>query len=272
MDEQDLQKIAEGREAEIFAWEEGKVLRLTRDLPGASELVEFQEYAIKAAAAAGVRVPAVYERTTVIGRHGLIMERVDGPDMLTMLGTRPWLVYSVGTISGRMQAQLHEVRAPDHLRELRPAMAEVIESSDLVPRDLAARALSVLEELPDGDRLCHGDFHPANIIETGRERVLIDWSNAVRADPAADIARTEALVRMAEPPPGASLVVRVLARFLRGVLLSAYHRSYRRHRAVDEDLVRRWEFPIATHRLTECIEEERAPLLRLLGERMAEEG
>jgi aminoglycoside phosphotransferase (APT) family kinase protein len=170
-----------------------------------------------------------------------------------------------------MQAQLHEVRAPEHLRELRPAMAEIIESSDQIPKDLAAHALSVLEELPDGDRLCHGDFHPGNIIEAGRERVLIDWSNAVRADPAADMARTDVLVRLAEPPPGAPLLVRVLARFLRGVLLSAYHRSYRRHRSVDEELVRRWQIPVTAHRLTECIESERPALLRLL-EELREQG
>jgi aminoglycoside phosphotransferase (APT) family kinase protein len=267
VDEQDLKKIAEGREAEIFAWEEGKVLRLTRDFPEAQELVEWQAYAIEAAAASGVRVPAVYGRTTALGRHGLIMERVDGPDMLTMLGARPWLVYSVGTISGRVHAQLHEVRAPDHLRELRPAMAEAIQSSDLVPRDLAARALSVLEELPDGDRLCHGDFHPGNIIETGEERVLIDWSNAVRADPAADVARTDLMMRLGEPPPSAPFLVRVLTPVARRLLLSAYHRSYRRHREVDEALVRRWQIPVATHRLTEDIEEERPALLRLLEEK-----
>lgn len=213
----------------------------------------------------------MYERTTALGRHGLIMERVDGPDMLTMLGTRPWRVYSVGTISGELHARLHEVRAPEHLRELRPALAEIIESSDEMPKDVASRALSVLQTLPDGDRLCHGDFHPGNIIDTGRERVLIDWSNAVRADPAADVARTDVLVRLAEPPPGAPLLVRVLARFLRGVLLSAYHRSYRRHRAVDEELVRRWQIPVAAHRLTESIESERPALLRLL-EDLGEEG
>jgi Ser/Thr protein kinase RdoA (MazF antagonist) len=270
LDRQDLKKIAEGREAEIFAWESGKVLRLMRDFPEARERVEWQAYAMEAARAAGVRVPAVYGPTTVLGRHGLIIDRVDGPDMLTMLGTRPWLVYSVGTVSGRVQAQLHEVRAPDGLRELRPALTQTIESSDQVPRDLAGFALSVLEDLPDGDRLCHGDFHPGNIIDTGRERVLIDWSNAVRADPGADMARTDVLVRLAEPPPGTPLLVRVLARVARRVLLSAYHREYRRHRAVDEALVRRWQVPVATHRLTECLESERPGLLRLLERRRAE--
>jgi aminoglycoside phosphotransferase (APT) family kinase protein len=205
-----------------------------------------------------------------MGRHGLIMERVDGSDMLTMLGARPWLVYSVGTISGRVHAQLHEVMAPDHLRELRSTMAEAIESSDQIPKDLVARALSILHDLPDGDRLCHGDFHPGNIIDTGDERVLIDWSNAVRADPAADVARTDLMMRLGEPPPWMPFLVRVLAPFTRGILISAYHRSYRRHREVDEALVRRWEVPIAVHWLTGAVEEDRPALLRLLEERREE--
>ena len=74
-------KIAEGREAEMFAWEDGKVLRLLRDASGAPAN-ERQAEAMRAAAACGVRVPAVYGTTVVAGRPGLIMERIQGSDLL----------------------------------------------------------------------------------------------------------------------------------------------------------------------------------------------
>jgi aminoglycoside phosphotransferase (APT) family kinase protein len=37
--------------------------------------------------------------------------------------------------------------------------------------------------------------------------VVIDWGDATRGDPLADVARTELLHRLGEPPPGTSAVL-----------------------------------------------------------------
>ncbi len=266
--QQDLQKIAEGREAEIFAWEDGTVLRLMRS-PDAQQAVEWQERALRAALSAGVSVPAVHGTTTVQGRPGLIMERIDGTDMLTLVGQRPWLLFKASRVFGEMQAQLHETVAPDDLPALKAALKRRIESSDRVPRDLAEFAVAGLEELPDGDRLCHGDFHPANIIWSDDRPVIIDWSGVARGDPAADYVRTELMIQLGDPPPGSSLMLRVLALVGRKILISAYKRAYRRCRPIDGSLVERWGPPVMANRLVDGIEPERPKLLRLLEERLA---
>ncbi|MFD1910018.1 phosphotransferase family protein [Paenibacillus rhizoplanae] len=49
--------------------------------------------------------------------------------------------------------------------------------------------LSRLAELPDGEKLCHGDFHPDNILMDDKLWV-IDWMTGVRGNPAADVARS----------------------------------------------------------------------------------
>ena len=110
--ESGLTKVAEGREAEMFAWEEGTILRLLRNTDGQRQN-EMQAAAIEAAAGSGVRVPAVLSATTVMGRPGLVMERIDGTDYLTLMGRQPWLVFSVGSLSGRVHAKLHEAVASD---------------------------------------------------------------------------------------------------------------------------------------------------------------
>ena len=84
MNDRDLRKIAEGREAEIFEWEDGKVLRLMRDSE-AREPVEMFAAATQAAHDAGVSVPVPYEVVTVDGRPGLVMEAVAGPDLLMLI-------------------------------------------------------------------------------------------------------------------------------------------------------------------------------------------
>lgn len=264
-----LTKIAEGREAEIFAWEDGRVLRLMRR-PDAQQAVEWQARALEAARSAGLSVPAVHGTTTVDGRSGLIMDRIDGVDLLTLIGRRPWTVWRAGRVSGELQAGLHETVAPDGLPSLRDRLRRRITSSDLVPPDIAERALDQLDALPDGDRLCHGDFNPANIIATGNAHVVIDWTNVSRGEPAADYVRTRLMLRLGEPPRGAPAVIRLGARLARRLLIDAHERAYRRVRPLDGAQMRRWELPVTANRLTESIPEERERLLALLEARALE--
>jgi aminoglycoside phosphotransferase (APT) family kinase protein len=263
----DLKKIAEGREAEIFAWQDGTVLRLLR-WPDAMPQLLGEAAAMRAAAGAGVRVPAPSEVTTVDGRPGLVMERIDGPDLLTLIARRPWTVWSVGRLTGELHAAMHDVTAPDELRPLRERLRQRIEGAAEVPPHLAEAALRALESLPDGDRLCHGDFHPGNVIGAGGEYVVIDWTAVTRGEPTADFVRTDMMMMLGDPPPGSPLVIRFGAKFARRLLRSAYVRSYRRHRRVDPELAERWLLPVAAARLREGIASERPKLLRLLEARV----
>jgi aminoglycoside phosphotransferase (APT) family kinase protein len=258
-----LRKIAEGREAEIYAWRDGTVLRLLRH-PDAREQLEREARAMEAARAAGVRVPAAGEITLVDGRPGLVMERVDGIDLLTLVGRRPWMVWWTGSVSGRYHAGLHEVVAPPELPPLRERFRRRIASSPLVPGEIAGRALAELDGLPDGDRICHGDFHPGNLIRADGELVLIDWTAVARGDPTADYVRTDMMLRLGSVPPGSPLLIRFGARFARGLMRQAYARAYRRLRPVDRALAARWLTVVAANRLVENIEPERPRLLRLL--------
>jgi aminoglycoside phosphotransferase (APT) family kinase protein len=269
MQPQELRKVAEGREAEMFAWEGGTILRLLRD-PDRQAGIQREAAAMTAASDRGVRVPAVHGLTTVEGRPGMIMERIDGPDLLGVIASRPWTVFRAGRICGEVHAQLHGAGVSSRLPPLRATIWGGIESSSRIPEELAQFALGILNELPDGDSLCHGDFHPANILMAGDTPVIIDWTNATRGDPAADVARSLVLLRMGEPPPGSSLFLRLAARVARGLLTSAYLRSYRRARPLDMAVVERWVTVRAAERLaTEAIEEETAGLLKLLEERRA---
>jgi len=55
--------------------------------------------------------------------------------------------------------------------------------------------LDGIADMPDGDRLCHGDFHPMNILGEASQPVIIDWPDARRGDPAADVCRSYLLMK-----------------------------------------------------------------------------
>ena len=260
-----LRKIAEGREAEIFAWDNGTVLKLYR--AGYPALAPAHESAAMAAAhEAGAPVPAARGTIEVEGRSGLLMERIDGVDMLTAFGRKPWTLLSAGPTLGRVHAALHEAHAPATLPALKPTLARRIGDSPLVPEDLRGPAIAALDRLPDGDRLVHGDYHPANVILTPAGPRVIDWPNAHAGDPAADVARTLLMFRLGELPPGSNVVLRAGEKVARGLLTRGYKGAYRRAAPeVTADAVSAWMLPVAVNRLPENITEERERLLAYIG-------
>lgn len=251
-----LVRVGAGYQAEVFAWDDGRVLRLARR-PDQREEVEREVAALVAAGRAGAPVPVVSERVDLDGRPGVVMERLDGEDLLFRLGRKPWLLGEIARVLGRLHAQLHGVHAPAELPPVHVRVRQRL-ASPLVPDDVRAGALARLEELPEGDLLGHFDFHPANVLPAGDGYKVIDWPNAARADPEADVARTTIILLAASAPKHAPFVVRRLAPLGRRLLWRQYLRAYRRERPLDDELVRRWRRVLAAARLAEERPGERA--------------
>jgi aminoglycoside phosphotransferase (APT) family kinase protein len=255
--------LAEGREAEVFAAGDGTVLKLLRD-PDHAWRVQREAAALRALEAEGYPAPRVVGEVSVDGRPGLELERVDGRDQLAMIGRRPLSVFTAGRVLGEAHVAMHDCAAPDDLPDLHDDLRRRIEAAEALPDDLRRRALDVLRALPRGDRLCHGDLHPGNILGPWAAPVVIDWGDASRGDPTADVARTAVLLRVGEPPPGSPVAVRTLAGLGRRILHDRYLATYRARRAIDRALLDRWQIVRAAGRLWEPVPDEHPALLGVL--------
>ncbi|MEO8457235.1 MAG: aminoglycoside phosphotransferase family protein [Chloroflexota bacterium] len=250
-----LKKIAEGREAEMFEWEGDRVLRLYRSdyRPG---MPEQQARLLRIANACGIRVPAEFGMVEVDNRPGVILERLSGPDLLTELGAKPWRLFQVGGVWGRLHAQINSKQAPQDLETTRARYTRLITQSPLVPDQFRTPALKQLEALPDGDRLSHGDFHPANIMRADGDFAAIDWSNTTRGPAEADYIRSYMLATLGDLPPGTPTLIRTMAIFGRRILRNIYNRNYCRILKPDPAVVQSWRFPVLVGRFSEGIEAE----------------
>ena len=90
--------IGQGAEAEVFERQDGRVLKLRSH--GSVERMAHEVAALEAARSAGVRVPQAYEQVVVDGRPGLVRERLQGTDLFSLMGRKPWLVFRSGRLTG----------------------------------------------------------------------------------------------------------------------------------------------------------------------------
>jgi aminoglycoside phosphotransferase (APT) family kinase protein len=130
-------------------------------------------------------------------------------------------------------------------------------------RDLA---LARLCELPQGTAVCHGDFHPDNVLIDGDTATIIDWTTASIGNPVADFALTSLILQLGAPPPSSSLWTRIAIPVGRALFYRSYASRYRKMRHLRPKDVQPWMLPIAVARLGYEIASERDQLVTLINQ------
>ena len=253
--------IGVGRTAEVYAWDDGQILKLYRpELP--RDWVGYEAKVGRIVAEAGLAAPAIGDVVEIGGRLGITYERIAGPSMLDALARQPWRLLRSARQFAQVHAAMHACRRPE-LPAQRDAFARAIRHAAALPEATRRRVLEALADLPDGEAVCHGDYHPDNIIVSPRGPIVIDWVTATHGNPTADVARTVLLFRTAALPEGMPTVKRIMTQLFRRAFLAAYLRAYRDLRPLSDAEIEAWIPVLAAARLNEQIPAEEAVLLRL---------
>ena len=93
--------------------------------------------------------------------------------------------------------------------------------------DLVLAVRQVADLLPEAGPavICHGDLHPFNVLVRDDGVTVLDWTAAIRAEPAYDLAFTALL--LGNPPLAASGPLGAVIRRVGGVLAQRFLRRYR---------------------------------------------
>ncbi len=180
-----------GRTAEIHRVDDDHVVKLyARGEPIERARREFHNQ--QTAADLGVRVPTVGDVVTMDGRHGFTMALAAGDTLMDRLGAGAVDVHAGAVQLAELQASI-TAKTGSGLERHRAIVTRRVEGCERLSGAERNDLLERLQGLPDGDALCHGDFHPRNIILDGDIPTIIDWIDASSGPPAADLARSAIL-------------------------------------------------------------------------------
>jgi uncharacterized protein (TIGR02172 family) len=254
------QPIAEGRTAEIYAWDDRHVLKLYREWCP-PDWVDYEARIARAVHEAGISSPAPGDLIEVNGRRGLLYERLDGITMVQDLKARPWMLFRHARALADLQVQIHQkytTELPSYKDRLRYDLQETSQLTD----DLRRKALRLLDQLPEGKTICHGDYHPENVLVTKNGPVVIDWMTACSGSPWTDVARTSLILSIGAKAAGKQIPL--ILRTIVGLFHRTYLQRYRFLRADTESHFARSTAVIAAARLSENIVSEREALIRII--------
>lgn len=251
-----------GRRCRVYEWGKGQVLKLFHpDAP--LSRVETEAARSRLVYDAGLPVPCVGDVVDVGDCRGIVYEHLEGPS----LGNTVRENMSQAPDLLRRLAELHysiHCAKVDGLPSHREGIRRSIERTPLLTDDVRARVLAMLEGLPDGNALCHGDLNLNNVILTPDGWKVVDWDNASLGNPLADVARSvlmlDAGVNYSRSPEERAVIEQVepLAR-------DAYVKRYLELSNLSADELMAWRVPIAAARLCEDITEEESWLLEVVG-------
>lgn len=254
-------QISRGRTAEIYNWKDDQVLKLfLAEYP--FNYAEHEAQITEAAYKAGLPVPAVKGVVEVEGRGGIVFERVEGPIMGKAVASKPWKLAHYARMLAELHARMHSCEMPG-LPSQREYLKMIIRDRVSLPDDIKEALLAVLEQLSDGNALCHFDFHPGNIIISSQGPVIIDWLTAKRGNPMADVARTSLILRVGTPP-GVGVVSRRLMLLGASLVNSIYLKRYAQVGLFSSEEMNKWLPVLAAARLAQTIPEEKKTLLEII--------
>lgn len=108
--------------------------------------------------------------------------------------------------------------------------------------------------MPDSDRLCHGDFHPFNVMGKLGNAWIVDWPHAMRGDPAVDVCQSWLLMQR---PPGEQDAM-------------AYVEAYAIESGLRPNNILHWRAIVAGARLADDVPSEEEMLRKIVAEGLSQ--
>jgi thiamine kinase-like enzyme len=253
-----MKKIGAGRSAEVFIDNEGKALKLFFEWVKPAQ-IEYE-------ADISQKVVNVYKETPMFfgvihheGKLGLQYELIQGEMLSDVMKRQPIRMVKLARELGKIHRRMHANRV-EGLAKMRNVYGDRLLRYPALNNNMKDELIKFLEN-DINNSLCHGDFHPENVMVDNDGRMwVVDWVNAYSGNPVSDVARTYYLLSKGTSPGESSLLIQAVEIFAGHFISRAYLKSYFRDQKFPKAEFDKWLLIIQITRYSEGIKEEQAYL------------
>lgn len=251
--------LGQGRTAEVYLYGGNYVVKLFR--PSFPKQAIENEYLVCRAIGELIDIPRAHSHLVIDGRDAIVFDFVDGESGFKYLLQKPWSVRKFAEEFAAIHSRIHSTSVPDDVPELKAILIRNMNLHDFLSGESKEKIVEYMNRLPAGNTLCHGDYHPDNIMMQKGRPFVLEWMTATRGNPLADVARTSVLLKWAQPGPGTPAIFKALLMTIRGRFYQRYIDHYVKLTGARIEEIEQWELPVLAARLMEWIPQTEKELI-----------
>ena len=189
-------KIGTGAQATVYLYENNAIKVFRQGYNKAS--VFYEAMITSLIESTGLPIARIHEVLNINNNIAIKMDYIEGVTLHDCLLADIDNANIYIDIMVDLQVEVHSknVKLPSNLKN---RLKEKIVGNTDIDESKKYRLLKILERLPEGNSICHGDFHGFNIIKHDEKYYIIDWIDATNGYADADACRTYMLYLFHSP-------------------------------------------------------------------------
>jgi thiamine kinase-like enzyme len=250
-----------GNTASVYSWGETEVIKIFHDQRSSIHEAKKEARNAEIINTLNLRTPKFSGCIEYEGMWCLIYERIDGPTMLGQIEPTKSSATHFARLLAQLHFELHNVGVK-FIPNLKSEITKSLNNTLAIKEFEKQLVLEILRTLPEGNVICHYDFHPGNIILSPNGPIIIDWMNALIGHQAADVARSSMmLVSHVLPPNAPSWLIN---REYRELFNEEYLREYFMLSGLSQRTLDEWLAPTLAARIDELTSEDQPEIINRL--------
>lgn len=192
----------------------------------------------------GLNIPKIRDVLTINGKWAIVSDYIKGKTLDIIINENPHDKDKYLEDFVNLQMKIHKKRCP-FLNNIKGKIHSNIDISSLDSSTKSKLSMR-LDEMPNHNNVCHGDFNPSNIIiDINNNPYIIDWAHVSTGNASADVAESYLSFRFEGDTDGAE----------------KYLDLFCKKSCTDMSYVRKWMPIVAASQLIKSNEKKREFLL-----------
>lgn len=254
--------IGRGGTANVYNWTDSTIIKIFNDFEP-DDAIEQEVNNVKALQNCSFAFPHFIQKLQYDGKRAIVYEKVDGTSIMKLMEMKPLQYKDFAKKLAHLHFEIHKNHVSG-IKEQKPYFKDRISWAKDISDDKKEKLYKLIGSMPDGDCLCHSDFHPDNVLCCGNRDYIIDWADCCTGNSCADVCRTVLTLKTADIPENVSVLKKMIIICIRNRFSTIYTKEYLRISGKTIKQIYEWQVVVAAYRLCAAKNNEKKAILKII--------